>query len=85
VTEIMSMAKRSGYIHLRAVQTEEKTMTINGIYQAIIDWAARPSVNPDNENAVWLMSPRDQADLPIGHEPDIAPNRIDSDRRDRCA
>lgn len=60
-------------------------MTVNGIYRAFIDWVNRPVLAHDNENALWRMSARDLADLPIGHEPADAASAFEPERRDRCA
>lgn len=60
-------------------------MTILNLYRAIIDWAARPVLAHDNENALWRMSAHDLADLPIGPEPDDEGAAFEAARQDRCA
>jgi len=60
-------------------------MTITGIYRAIVDWAVRPVLTHDNENALWRMSAAELADLPIGHEPEGETSAFEAPIRDRCA
>ncbi len=60
-------------------------MTIESLFRAIIDWAARPVIAPANENALWRLSPHDLADLPIGPEPDDEGAAFEAPQRDRCA
>lgn len=62
-------------------------MKLSHLYRALLDWAARPALSHDNENdnALWRMSARDLADLPIGPEPDDEPAAFERPRQDRCA
>lgn len=60
-------------------------MIITSLYRAIIQWAARPALAHDNENALWRLSAHDLADLPIGPEPDNEGAAFDAACRDRCA
>lgn len=45
-------------------------MIITSLKRVLFNWAARPVLTHDNENALWRLSSRDLADLPIGPEPD---------------
>jgi len=60
-------------------------MFLASLYRAITDWAARPVLTHDNENALWRMSAHDIADLPIGPEPEDEGAAFDAAKRDRCA
>lgn len=44
-------------------------MIITSLKRALFDWAARPVLTHDNENALWRLSRQELADLPIGPEP----------------
>jgi len=85
VTEIMSMASVSVYPHLHWRKPRRDTMTIIGIYRAIVEWAARPVLTHDNENELWRMSAHELADLPFGPEPTDEPSAFEPERRNRCA
>jgi hypothetical protein len=43
-------------------------MTIYGLYRAVLHWAVEPVAVAHNENALWGLSVRELADLPIGPE-----------------
>ncbi|SHE59314.1 hypothetical protein SAMN02745157_0519 [Kaistia soli DSM 19436] len=60
-------------------------MILSSLYRTITDWASRPVLTHDNENALWRMSAHDLSDLPIGPEPEDEGAAFEADRRDRCA
>jgi hypothetical protein len=60
-------------------------MTIYGLYRALIDWAVEPVSVAHNENAVWELSVRELADLPIGPEAVDAQPAFDPEPGSRCA
>ncbi|MCX5570479.1 hypothetical protein [Kaistia nematophila] len=51
-----------------SVSRGNETMTIYGLYRAALDWAVEPVAVAHNVNALWQLTVRELADLPIGPE-----------------
>jgi len=59
-------------------------MKIYGLYRALVDWAVEPVAVVHNQNAVWDLTVREWADLPIGPEAVDAPPAFKPQPDSRC-
>ncbi|WP_266332274.1 hypothetical protein [Kaistia defluvii] len=60
-------------------------MTIHGLFRTLIEWAVAPEPVAHNANAVWDLTVRELADLPIGPEAVEAPQAFQPQPDSRCA